>query len=291
MFSERFLNKLVRVQYMVGNAANEVKAHIVDEDQNFLYLQEDGQCIRLDSVVSIREVVVKEHVNPLGFLKIEKKAETKSAEPAVSEEEKQRAQAIASAIADFHEKVIPEEPIEREPHRHAQFTLSATISKNFKAIRCAENIRKEEEQRKKQQELEAKRLEEMQKNAPHIPATVQLSTVSNSNFQVIRSPENIAREQERIREEELRAQEAMLQAEEQNKAAQPRQPKTIQLKTFQLSDFMVGKRRETAEQPMIAPTVQEVMVANDYQERNIVAPEEQIVQRFNNVAIGHSIAV
>ncbi len=295
MFSERFLNKLVRVQYMVGNAANEVNAHIVDEDQNFIYLEENSQCIRLDSVVSVSEVVVKEHANPLSFLKLEKKAEDKKVEPEMSEEEKIRAKAIADAVADFQNKVLPEEHVERDPGQHAQFTLSATISKNFTAIRCEKNIRKEEEQRRKMQEEETKKQAEMEKHAPHTPATVQLSTVSSNNFQVIRSPENIAKEQERARQEELRIQEELRaierKAEEtRKKLEENRRPKTIQLKTFQLSDFMVSKKKPQEEiVPYIEPTVQDVVVANDDQAR--AAAPEQIVQRFNNVAIGHSIAV
>lgn len=262
---------------MVGSAAKEVSAHIVEEDQNFVFLEENGQCIRLDSIVSISEVEVKEHINPFSFLKSEpKQQESRMQEVNLSAEEKARANAIAKALDDFQRKVIPEEPVHRAPHERAQFTLSATISKNFTAIRSEENIRKEEERRQRELEKEAKRIEEMKKKEPHIPTTVQLTTVGAGSFHFIRSPENEAKVQERERIESLR-QMVLVEKEAQrqkNKVAQEeRKPRVLQLKTFKLSNF--GNTTKVEEQL-------DVVAANDPQE-----PEHH----FNNVAICNSIAI
>ena len=55
MFVEILLNKKVRVQYLVGNDKYEVVGHLVKEDDNFIYLQERNQFLKIASVASIFE--------------------------------------------------------------------------------------------------------------------------------------------------------------------------------------------------------------------------------------------
>lgn len=60
MFVEKLLNKLVRVQYVVGSRECENVGTVVGEDSSFLYLKERGQFIRLDAIVSIFEEIAAE---------------------------------------------------------------------------------------------------------------------------------------------------------------------------------------------------------------------------------------
>ncbi|MGN1356304.1 MAG: hypothetical protein ACI4VX_01285 [Succinivibrionaceae bacterium] len=233
---EILLNKKVRVQYLVGNDKYEVVGHLVKEDDNFIYLQERNQFIKIASVASIFEEEPENNC-PVG-----------NAGETVTAASEQTIDAQISADQSNHQDNKSRET-ENSGTPAGKRKLKVSVSQELQG-----EVVKTPEAEKNPASEDAYSLPKTGDQSPkkqHTPTRVSLVTNSPANFTLFQCSASIRKaearkkkaeeqaqaEEIRRKEEERKAEEERIKAEEAAQKKRPHIPSKVSLVTNSPANF------------------------------------------------------
>ena len=235
MFVEILLNKKVRVQYLVGNDKYEVVGHLVKEDDNFIYLQERNQFIKIASVASIFEEEPENNC-PVG------NAET------VTVASEQTIDARSSADQSNHQDNKSRETENSgTPAGKRKLKVSVSLEQQGEVVKTPEG----EKNPASEDAYSLPKTGEQSTKKQHTPTRVSLVTNSPANFTLFQCSASIRKaearkkkaeeqahaEEIRRKEEERKAEEERIKAEEAAQKKRPHIPSKVSLVTNSPANF------------------------------------------------------